>query len=129
MASIINASVASNGIVSTADASGILLCQSNGVTTNARAWANFNGTAATLTNGYNISSVTRNSTGNYTLAFTTAMTNANYVITAGNGRAPWVTGNDDVSTSNTVSAFVLRLTDAGGTNQDYTKVYCAIFGS
>jgi len=38
MASIINASVASSGIVSTADASGIIQVQSNGKNTNAMAW-------------------------------------------------------------------------------------------
>ena len=80
MTSIINASVSSNGIVSTADASGILLCQSNGVTTNARAWVQFAGATGTIASSYNLSSVTRNSTGQYTVNFTTAMANANYAI-------------------------------------------------
>jgi len=115
--------------VDTLTASTGVLATQNGMTGIAKAWANFNGTAGTITNAFNISSVTRNSTGSYTMAFTTNMPNANYVITAGNGRAPWVTGNDDVSTANTVSAFVLRLTDLSGTNQDYTKVYCAVFSS
>jgi hypothetical protein len=129
MASVINASVSSNGIVSTADASGILLCQSNGTTTNARAWANFNGTSGTVTNAYNISSVTRNSTGSYTLAFTTAMPNANYSISALSGRGPWVLTSDYVSTANTTSAFSLRQTDLSGSNQDYTVLYCSVFGN
>jgi len=62
MTSIINASVSSNGIVSTADASGILKVQSNGVTTNSVAWANYNGNGSTLNSNYNISSVTKSVT-------------------------------------------------------------------
>jgi hypothetical protein len=43
MVSIVNASP-TNGIVQTADGSGVMKLQSNGVTTNALAWVNFNGT-------------------------------------------------------------------------------------
>ena len=93
MSSIINASVASNGIVSTADASGILLCQSNGVNTNSMAWVNFTGiTTTTIKASYNVSSVTRNGTGDYTVAFTTAMTDANYATVFGDFGA---NGNPD----------------------------------
>jgi hypothetical protein len=84
MTSIINASISSNGIVSTADASGILKVQSNGVTTNALAWGSYlfvaNGTIPTKNSAYNISSITRNSTGNYTFAFTTALPDALYSV-------------------------------------------------
>ncbi len=45
----------------------------------AKAWVNFNGTGTVaIRDSYNISSVTDNSTGNYTVNFTTAMPNANY---------------------------------------------------
>jgi hypothetical protein len=80
MASIINASP-SNGIVQTADGSGILKIQSNSVTTNALAWVNFNGTSGAspvIRASYNISSVTRNSTGYYSVAFTNSTTDVNY---------------------------------------------------
>ena len=47
----------------------------------AKAWVNFNGvTTVTINNSFNVSSVTRNSSGNYTMSFTTAMPNVNYVI-------------------------------------------------
>jgi hypothetical protein len=83
MSSIINASISSNGIVSTADASGILLCQSNGKNTNALAWVQFTGASggATINAFYNVSSVTRNATGNYTVTFTTSMSSINYSAT------------------------------------------------
>lgn len=82
MTSIINASP-SNGIVQTADGSGVLKVQSNGVTTNALAWVNFNGvTTATIRSSYNVSSVTRSGTGQYVVNLTTATTDANYAALA-----------------------------------------------
>jgi hypothetical protein len=49
-----------------------------------RAWVNFNGvTTATIRASYNVSSVTRNSSGDYTINFTTALSDANYAATFG----------------------------------------------
>jgi hypothetical protein len=46
-----------------------------------RAWVNFNGTNGNIRGSGNVSSVTRNGTGNYTINFTTAMQDANYSVT------------------------------------------------
>ena len=48
----------------------------------AKAWVRFSvsGTTVTVNGSFNISSVTRDSTGNYTFVFTTAMPNANYSV-------------------------------------------------
>lgn len=47
----------------------------------AKAWVNFNGTTtATIRASYNVSSVTRIGTGQYTISFTNAMSDANYSI-------------------------------------------------
>lgn len=48
-----------------------------------RAWVNFNGTTSpgTIRASFNVGSVTKNSTGNYTINFTTAMSDANYAAT------------------------------------------------
>lgn len=73
----INASP-TNGLVQTADGSGVIKLQSNGVTTNALAWVNYNGSAQTIRASYNVSSVTRNGTGDYTVNFTNVMSDANY---------------------------------------------------
>ena len=43
-----------------------------------RAWVNFNGANASIRASGNVSSVTRNATGRYTVNFTTAMPDANY---------------------------------------------------
>ena len=44
----------------------------------ARAWFYYNGSTQTILGSYNVSSVTYNGTGQYTVNFTTAMPNANY---------------------------------------------------
>ena len=45
----------------------------------AKAWVNFNGTGTVaINNDFNVSSITDNSTGNFTVNFTTAMVDANY---------------------------------------------------
>jgi len=78
MPTTINAST-SNGLVQSADGSGIIKLQSNGVTTNALAWVNFNGTGTVaIRSSYNVSSITDNGTGNYTVNFATALSDANY---------------------------------------------------
>ena len=81
MAITINASP-TNGLQMASDGSGVVKLQSNGVTTNALAWVNFNGMSGSVAirTQYNISSVTRNSAGNYTLAFTNALSDANYCV-------------------------------------------------
>ena len=63
---------------------GVLATQ-NGMTGIAKAWVNFNGTGTVAIRGsFNVSSITDNGTGDYTVNFTTAMPNANYAI-AGSG--------------------------------------------
>ena len=73
---------------------GVLATQ-NGMTGIAKAWVNFNGkgTVAIL-DSYNVSSITDNGTGDYTVNFTTAMPNANYstVMTAGGGATGQIMG-------------------------------------
>ena len=108
MASIINADT-SNGLKLTSDTTGQLDFQSAGSTKatidtagnlkfdsgygsvatgyGCRAWVNFNGTGTVaIRSSGNVSSITDNGTGNYTVNFTTAMVDANYCanITYGN---------------------------------------------
>jgi hypothetical protein len=52
----------------------------------AKAWVNFNGTGTVaIRASYNVSSITRNGTGDYTVNFTNAFANANYAVTASAG--------------------------------------------
>jgi hypothetical protein len=51
-----------------------------------RAWVNFSGDTGTIRAGGNVSSVTKNATGDYTVNFTTAMPDANYsTVTSSDG--------------------------------------------
>ena len=51
----------------------------NVINGSAKAWVNFNGTGTVaIRRAFNVSSITDNSTGNYTVNFTTAMADANY---------------------------------------------------
>lgn len=52
----------------------------------AKAWVNFNGTGTVaIRASYNVSSITDNGTGDYTVNFTTAMPDANYSAVASGG--------------------------------------------
>jgi hypothetical protein len=70
----------SNGTVSTSSA--------NVIQGSARAWVNFNGTLSTpITprSSYNVTNITKNATGDYTVNFTNALPNTNYSV-AGMGQ-------------------------------------------
>jgi hypothetical protein len=134
MTSIINASVSSNGIVSTADASGILLCQSNGVTTNARVWANFyyTGSVISIRASYNVSSITYNAAGDYTINFTNALADANYSVcgTTGGTSGAWDMRTAEDVTARTSSLFKLYTANAGAvTLINPAQVNIAVFGN
>jgi hypothetical protein len=52
----------------------------------AKAWVNFNGTGTVaISAAFNVTSITDNATGDYTINFTTPMADANYAVT-GMGR-------------------------------------------
>ena len=84
------------------------------------AWANFGGvTTVTINASYNVSSITRNGTGDYTLNFTNALTDANYAVattgtfetqTGGYQYFSGVNGNTGVPRTKTSAA--LRITTA-----------------
>jgi len=46
------------------------------------AWVNFNGTTGAIRNSFNVSSVTINAVGDYTITFATPMANANYTVSS-----------------------------------------------
>jgi hypothetical protein len=123
----INAST-STGLVQTADTSGIIKVQSNGVTTNALAWVNFAGASGTRNSSYNVSSVTRNAAGDYTLNFANAMSDANYATVATtNQNAAGNTQNfsigyPDNNSSITYSTTQVRLAVHAGNNAGYFDV-------
>jgi hypothetical protein len=72
-------------VVSTLNNDTGVLATQNGMTGIAKAWVNFNGTGTVAILGsFNVSSITDNGTGDYTVNFTTAMPNANYAVSGTN---------------------------------------------
>lgn len=82
-----------------------------------RAWVTFNGTVAspTISASGNVTSVTKNNTGDYTINFTTALPDANYAVaisgSAASGTA--VTGCVSTATAPTTSAVRIQLSYYG----------------
>jgi hypothetical protein len=115
----------SNGTVSTSTA--------NCIQGSAKAWINFNPNNPVVNNAsFNISSITRTATGQFTLNFTTAMIDTNYAAVFG-GRGPvgvqsgYVENNDTVVRT-TTQLNVYALSGAGFSPSDScTKESIAIF--
>lgn len=104
----------------------------------AKAWVNFNGSGgASVRASYNVSSVTRASTGHYGINFTNAMTDTNYAVIGSAGVGGYngfslVTANDDSSrgTNTTTATTIAIYVPSGGTGAgtyDATYVQVAIF--
>ena len=108
----------------------------------AKAWAYFNGSTSTVINSFNVSSVTKNSTGIYTVNFATAMPNANYSTnvsglsaSSSDGRAAYFVNGAAFSTgptSQTTSGIRVSSHDASVTGWppiDTVAMYVAVFSS
>ncbi len=82
-----------------------------------RAWVNFNGTTSpgTIRASFNVGSVTKNGTGDYTVNFTTAMSDANYAanVTTQTGGIVSATTYDSGTARTTTALRVCALTTAG----------------
>ena len=89
-----------------------------------RAWVSFAGATGTRTGSGNVSSVTRNSTGNYTVNFATAMVDATYsaVCTTRNGS---IAGFSQGTL--TTTAFTFLTSNTSGTATDSTDNGVAVF--
>jgi hypothetical protein len=116
---------------------GVLATQ-NGMTGIAKAWVQFNGSTAVINGSFNVSSVTRNATGYYTVTFTTAMTNINYAAQVNIapvygvrwGWSPAMfsdTGANEVAP--TTSAFRVTTIDNGASPFDPKYVLVSVFGA
>ena len=84
----------------------------------ARAWVNFNGTGTPAIRGSgNVSSITDNNTGDYTVNFTTAMPDANYSATASSNGFASTNTNQYISIQHSGAS-----PDAGSTSKTTTSV-------
>jgi len=67
-------------VIDTLNASSGPLQTNNGMSGIAKAWVNYNSSATTITASWNVSSVTYNSTGLFTINFSTAMPDTAYCV-------------------------------------------------
>jgi hypothetical protein len=99
-----------------------------------RAWVNFNGTGTVAIRASgNVTSITDNGTGDYTVNFTTAMPDANYAYTVDGredegGVLAWGALAVPARVAQTTSAFrIISEAINGGTSYDFNSVSLAIF--
>lgn len=96
-----------------------------------RAWVNFNGTGTVaIRASFNVTSITDNGTGDYTINFTTAMPDANYVVTsaADSGTGNAVTARtQDGTTARTTSAVRVQMLVLAGTAIDAAICQFSVF--
>jgi len=102
-----------------------------------RAWVNFNGTGTVaIRSSFNVSSITDNGTGDYTVNFTTAMPDANYsavgnCTTNSSFSVQFVSMfNSTVSNANvapTTSAFRVSTRETTGSGRDEEYVIVSVF--
>lgn len=108
----------------------------------AKAWAVFfwNGTSVTISGSYNIASITRNSTGDFTINFTTAFANSAYVMFGSTGAAGatnvqgvmnWATTASGAAPTlkSTTQARVVTGTASTGTVVDFGENNVLFFGT
>jgi hypothetical protein len=103
-----------------------------------RAWVSFNGTGSTGTNqtiraSFNVSSVLKNATGDYTVTFSNALTDANYCVTAcarndgvGSGANYAVVVKAGTTPTSSAITIVTGPPSSGALN-DSAYIYIAIF--
>jgi hypothetical protein len=94
----------------------------------ARAWVNFNGTGTVAIRASgNVSSITDNGTGDYTVNFTTAMSDANYSATANGGNGSGGAAQAGAYSIAAPTASALRIQTLNGTGTATTDLaYIAV---
>lgn len=106
----------------------------NGVQTGqlCRAWVNFNGTGTVaIRASFNVSSITDNGTGDYTVNFTNALADANYSVVcttsleSGQASARFMSVN--LNTPMSTTAVRTQVTNDAGTNEDKTVNCVSVF--
>jgi hypothetical protein len=97
----------------------------------AQAWVNFNGTGVVaIRASKNVSSITDNATGDYTVNFTTAMADANYSIVQANARSAGALGaiNDSAAAPTTTAVRIISQ-NLAGTLTDTPYVCVTVFAN
>jgi len=95
----------------------------------AKAWVNFNGSTGAIRASYNVSSITKNNTGDYTISFLTAMSDSSYTIAGVSGSV----GNSLFSiypnTTPTTASFRISIVASDATARDASIICVQVFGN
>ena len=99
-----------------------------------KAWVNFNGTGTVaIRDSFNVSSITDNGTGDYTVNFTNAMSDANYSIsgcTSNDATGSTTNINNNTDRGNqTTSAVNIKTGNDTGAIHDVLYITVHIFGN
>ena len=97
----------------------------------AKAWVNFNGGGTVaIRDSFNVSSITDHNTGQYSVTYTTAMSNDDYasLITTQAGLTAYGYGTGDNSQTTSALVNIFTIVGSNGTTQDASCVSVAIFG-
>ena len=90
----------------------------------AKAWVNFNGTGTVaIRRAFNVSSITDNGTGDYTVNFTNAMSDANFAAASNNN----ANGGSMPQQAKTSSSYRLLTLNSGYVATDYANNDVSIF--
>lgn len=94
-----------------------------------RAWVNFNGTGTVAIRASgNVTSITDNGVGNYTVNMTTAMPDVNYTVQSNATNNGTARANTDLTNSLAVGSFVISTTTNGtNTPQDSALICVSVF--
>jgi hypothetical protein len=93
-----------------------------------RAWVNFNGTGTVAIRASgNVSSITDNGTGDYTINFTTAMPDADYAAVVGNGKTSGGYATLGSATNPTTTQYRVTTWNGFSVLADGELVYLAFF--
>lgn len=99
----------------------------------AKAWVTFDGTTSpgTIRSSYNVSSVTRNSTGIYTINFATPMADANYTMSGSTVDGDTGTGRAFIFplSGQTTNSLSVRVGDYNGGYSNWPLISIIVFGN
>ena len=99
----------------------------------AKAWVNFNGTGTVaIRASFNVSSITDNGTGDYTVNFTTALADANYGYAVSgredeSGTLTWAAVPQPARVAQTTTAFRIITKTSAGSAFDFNSVSLSVF--
>jgi hypothetical protein len=93
-----------------------------------RAWVNFNGSSPTVRGSGNVTSVTKQSTGNFTINLTNAMPDTNGAVVGGKSNIPATHVLPGINLYvNSTSAIVMQVYESNGSFADSAENFVAVF--